>query len=147
MHASLWTVLRRSLFWIGCTLLLSTVPVFAQSTRTVSFAPSPEHSVIAQGVPVVDRYELVLTPSSGPALQPFNLQKPTPTSGSISVNVTTYLNTLPAGTYTAVVTAVGPGGQGVSPVSPSFSLVVPRPGAPGVPSISGGVSPSTPIRN
>jgi hypothetical protein len=140
--------LRRSLLiWTVGILLSLSATVFAQSTRTVSFAPSPEHSVIAQGVPVVERYELVLTPQSGPALQPFNLQKPIPASGSISVNVTMYLNTLPAGTYTATVTAVGPGGSAVSPVSPSFQLVVPRPGAPGVPSISGGVSPSTPIRN
>lgn len=126
---------------VGVGLLATSVQA---QTRTVSFAPSPEHSVIAQGVNVVERYELVVTLQGGQALPPFNLQKPTPSSGTITVNVSTYLNTLPAGNYTAIVQAVGPGGAGVSPVSPNFPLVVPRPGAPGIPSISGGASPSAP---
>jgi hypothetical protein len=64
------------------------------------------------------------------------LSKPQPNAqNQIVQNITTYLNSLPAGTYTAVVRAVGPGGSGVSPVSPSFTLVVPAPGAPGLPGI------------
>jgi hypothetical protein len=129
-------------FWlisiVGVLLLLS-ARVSAQSARAVTFTASPDHSVIAQGVAVVDRYELVVAPQGGQPLAPFNLQKPTPnTSNVITVTLTTYLNTLPAGTYTGIVQAVGPGGSAVSPASPPFSLVVPRPGAPGTPAFSSG---------
>jgi len=110
-------------------LLASTTA--AQTTSTLAFTPSPDHSVIAQGVPVVERYELVVTPQGGQPQTALNLAKPTPVNNTISVNVSSYLNGLPAGTYTAVVRAVGPGGQGVSPVSAPFSLTVPAPGAPG----------------
>jgi hypothetical protein len=129
--------------WIVAILLLNAPPVFAQSTATLTFTPSPDHAAIAQGVTVVDRYELVLTPSTGTAPAPLNLQKPVPSANMISVNVTTYLNSVPPGTYTAVVRAIGPGGVGASPPSPSFTLGVPVPGAPANPVIlrSGG-SPS-----
>lgn len=118
-------------------LLCLATPVAAQTTSTLTFTASADHAVVAQGVPVVASYELVLTPQGGQALAPLGLSKPQPNAQNvITQNITTYLNSLPAGTYTAIVRAVGPGGSGVSPVSPSFTLVVPAPSGPGMPGIT-----------
>jgi len=124
----------RPRIWLTLTvgiLLVTSLNASAQTTSTLVFTPSADHAVQAQGVTVVDRYELVVTPSSGPAPAPLNLQKPTPVNNSISVNVSSYLNSVPPGTYTAVVKAIGPGGEGVSSASVPFSLTVPAPRAPG----------------
>lgn len=110
---------------------------FAQATSTLTFTASPDHATIAQGVPVVASYELVVTPQGGQPAAPLSLAKPAPNAqNAISLNVTTYLNSLPAGTYTASVRAVGPGGSGVSPMSDPFALVVPAATAPGKPAVS-----------
>lgn len=102
----------------------------------VVFTASPDHSGISQGVPIVSGYDLIATPQGGVALAAISLGKPTPDgTNTIDVNVNTQLNALPAGTYTAVVRAVGPGGAAPSPASDPFSLVVPAPGATGKPGI------------
>lgn len=129
---------RRWLSWIVGILLWASLPLQAQTTRSVTFTASSDHATIAQGVSVVDHYELLVTPQGGQPLLPLNLQKPTPTNNVISVPITAFLNGLPPGTYTAVVRAVGPGGVGGSPASPPFTLVVPVPAAPGAPAISSG---------
>lgn len=128
--------MRRLCFLLVCLTVLVALPVSAQTTSTLTFTASADHATIAQGVPVVERYELVVTPQSGQPLAPLGLAKPQPNAQNvITQNITTYLNSLPAGSYTAVVRALGPGGSGVSPASPSFTLVVPAPGAPGLPGI------------
>lgn len=124
----------RLLLSVVCLLLASVV--HAQTTSTLTFTASADHSVIAQGVPVVASYELLVTPQGGQPLAPLGMAKPTPNAQNvIALNITTYLNSLPAGAYTAVVRAVGPGGVGVSPVSDPFTLVVPVPAAGGKPAV------------
>jgi hypothetical protein len=100
------------------------------------FTASPDHAGISQGVPIVSGYDLVATPTGGTALAPISLGKPTPDgTNTIDVNVNTQFNALPAGTYTAVVRAVGPGGTTSSATSDPFSLTVPAPGAVGKPGV------------
>jgi regulation of enolase protein 1 (concanavalin A-like superfamily) len=50
-----------------------------------------------------------------------DLGKPTPVSGEISVDISTLVNPLPAGTYKAVVRASGPGGTTASAPSATFT--------------------------
>ena len=47
--------------------------------------------------------------------------KPTPVSGEITVDISTLVNPLSAGTYKAVVRALGPGGTSASAPSPTFT--------------------------
>ena len=103
---------------------------------TVTFPANPDHTTVAQGVNVVASYELVVTPSGGAALPAFNLNKPAPVGSTISVDINTYVNGLAPGTYTAVIRALGPGGQAVSPASTPFPLVVPAPRAQAAPAVS-----------
>ena len=113
-----------------------TAPSIARAMQTgpwmVTFPANPDHAVGT----IVTNYELVVTPASGPALAPFNLNKPTPVSGNISVNVDAYISGLAAGTYTAVIRAIGPGGQAVSPASAPFTLAVPAPRPQAAPVVS-----------
>ena len=50
-----------------------------------------------------------------------DLGKPTPVGGDISVDISTLVNPLPAGTYKAVVRASGPGGTTASTASANFT--------------------------
>ncbi len=50
-----------------------------------------------------------------------DLGKPTPVGGDITVDISTLVNPLPAGTYKAVVRASGPGGTTASAPSPTFT--------------------------
>jgi regulation of enolase protein 1 (concanavalin A-like superfamily) len=50
-----------------------------------------------------------------------DLGKPAPVGGDITVDISTLVNPLPAGTYKAVVRASGPGGTTASAPSPTFS--------------------------
>jgi hypothetical protein len=130
-------MLLRSVFAVVVLLLITASSVVAQTGPwTVTFPANPSHDLVAQGQGVVDHYELQLTPQGGAALPVVNLAKPTPVAGNVVANVDAYINALPPGTYTAVVRALGPGGQAVSPASAPFSLVVPAPGAQGAPGIS-----------
>lgn len=110
----------------------------------VTFPPNPEHATISQGVAVVSDYSLILTPQGGSALAPFALNKPAPVGGVITVDINAYVNGLPAGTYTGVIRANGPGGSAVSPASGPFSPAVSAPGPQGAPTVirsSGAPSP------
>jgi hypothetical protein len=116
---------------IGCIAFVQ--PLAAQSIvnpTTVEFDPSPDHSATLDGTPVVDRYEMeIYVQGAASPLQTLNLNKPAPgAGGKIRVNFVALLPTpLPAGqTYTALVTAVGPGGRGSSAMAPDiFSFSVP----------------------
>jgi regulation of enolase protein 1 (concanavalin A-like superfamily) len=50
-----------------------------------------------------------------------DIGKPAPVSGEITVDISTLVNPLPAGTYKAVVRASGPGGTTASAPSPTFT--------------------------
>lgn len=126
-------VLRSALIAI---ILAFATSVSAQTGPwTVSFPANPEHNTISQGVAVVTDYSLILTPQGGSALTPFALNKPTPVGGVITVDINAYVNGLPAGTYTGVIRANGPGGQAVSPASSPFSVAVSAPGPQGAPTV------------
>lgn len=119
-------------------LVLLALPTLAsaQTPWQVSFPANPNHATVAQGADVVQSYQLVVTLQGGSALAPQTLGKPAPTNNTITVNVDNYLNALPAGTYTAVIRAVGPGGSAVSPDSVPFVLTIPAPGPQGAPTVS-----------
>lgn len=123
---------------LGLSLMLPLAGSSQSPPWTLTFTASSDHSAVAQQVPVVDRYELLLAPvAGGTAPAPINLGKPAPNAQNlISVNIDAQLLALPAGSYTGRVRAVGPGGEGVSAPSDPFSLVVPAPSAAGKPAIS-----------
>jgi hypothetical protein len=80
------------------------------TTRRAVFTPSADH---ASGV---TRYQLDIfaagaNPSSATPLAGRDLGKPSIVSGECSVDVTSTINALPAGTYQATVSAIGPGGS------------------------------------
>lgn len=93
-------------------------------------ASSDQNKTFSNGTPVLDHYELELYAAGATApFQIVNLGKPAPDStGTIVVKFSTLLNPRPAPgiTYTADVTAVGPGGRGKSALSiNSFSFSAP----------------------
>lgn len=118
-----------------CGLVWST-PVQAQPPARVSFTPSTDHDRLVDAVPLVTRYDFVVarvaTPTTIVATTP--LGKPTPTSGTITADITATLAALSPGSYVARIAAVGPGGSGVSPPSDPF-VIAPAPAPPGKPSI------------
>jgi hypothetical protein len=113
--------------------ILSTASIVAAQNvvdpRFAEFAPSPDHDVVADGQPVVASYTLSLFLVG--ATTPFatvNLGKPSPgTDGLIRVDFLSLMTTPPAPgvVYVAHVSAVGPGGSGVSLVSNSFEFSAP----------------------
>jgi hypothetical protein len=101
-----------------------------ENPKTVEFDPSPDHDVVTEGTPLVDRYEMDFFIQG--AVQPvltLNLGKPVPAvDGRIRVNFVALLPQplLPGTIYTALVAAVGPGGRAASIVAPdTFVFTVP----------------------
>jgi hypothetical protein len=139
---------RATLIALGLLVLGAPVPAQAQTPGPwVMTAPAnPDHATVAQGVNVVSSYELVVTPQGGGPLPALSLGKPAlvasctigtaTVQNCLVVDVNTYVNGLPPGTYTAVLRALGPGGQAASPAGPPFPLVVPAPGQQGAPALS-----------
>lgn len=103
----------------------------------LEFAPSPDHDAIDAGVRVVSGYDVTLAAvAPGTATRTFSLGMPTPVSGKITYSQFNTANGwlgLPAGSYTAVVTAKGPGGAASSPASDPFTVEARGPAAPGKP--------------
>jgi len=96
----------------------ATVTIDPPPTRALKFTPSPDHAAL------VDSYGLEIFPSggtTGPPILAQNLGKPAVVAGEISVDVTALIAQLPAGSYAAVVSAVGAGGTGRSAPSPDFT--------------------------
>jgi hypothetical protein len=60
-------------------------------------------------------------PATATPLQSQNLGKPAIVSGECTVDVSATIQSLPAGTYIATVTAIGSGGEAQSAASPSFT--------------------------
>lgn len=122
-------------------VLLVAAPLVAQPPAPwkVQFTASPDHAAVANdGQPLVTRYELFLSRSGTRVAGPVDLDKPTPDAqGVITVDINATILPLAAGTYTAIVDAVGPAGVGASAPSSPFSLTGPMraPSAPGSPTV------------
>lgn len=109
----------------------------APAPYTLSFTASANHSAMEHTQPVVAGYQLVLRPEGGSDLPAIELGKPAPDATNVvTVDVSSQLQALPAGTYVAKVKAVGPGGEAVSADSAPFSLTISAPAVPGAPAIT-----------
>ena len=86
---------------------------------TVMFAPSADHSTNVTSYTVAI-YRSV-DPITASPVATRDLGKPAVVSGEISVNITTLITPLPAGSYKAVVRAIGPGGTTPSAMSATFT--------------------------
>lgn len=116
--------LLASLF-VGCASHALAQPVV--DPRIAEFNPSPDHSEVVDGTPVVSRYDLEISVagSTAPPVRVIALGKPDPDGdGVIRVNIEALLTPpLNIGvTYEARVAAVGPGGRGLSAASNIFSF-------------------------
>ena len=100
----------------------------ANITVTTVAAPRPTRvafNASANHATNVTSYTVALYRGSDPVtaspVTTRNLGKPTPVAGEITVDISTLVNPLPAGTYKAVVRAVGPGGTTASAPSATFT--------------------------
>lgn len=96
-----------------------TVTTTAPRPTTVVFVPSADHATN------VTSYTVALYRSADPVtaspVATRDLGKPSIVSGEISVNISTLVDPLPAGSYKAVVRASGPGGTSASAASATFT--------------------------
>lgn len=135
----------RGLVLLGSLLVLSLAGTAQAQTAVnpccVHFTPSPDHfsqtyDSGGQLVNVVTRYDFTGTAmnSIGAIALTKDMGKPAPgPAGTIDVDLSSTFATMVGGTtYTAVVTAIGPGGAGASTPSNPFARGgnVPPPGAP-----------------
>ena len=101
------------------TAIAVTVTAVAPTPTRVVFVPSTDHATN------VTSYTVALyrsaDPMTGSPVATRDLGKPTPVSGEISVDISTLVNPLPAGSYKAVVRASGPGGTTASTASATFT--------------------------
>jgi hypothetical protein len=101
------------------TAIAVTVTAVAPTPTRVVFVPSTDHATN------VTSYTVALyrsaDPITGSLVATRDLAKPTPVSGEISVDISTLVNPLPAGSYKAVVRASGPGGTTASTASAVFT--------------------------
>jgi hypothetical protein len=101
------------------TAVSITVNGTAPRPTTVVFVPSTSH---ATGV---TSYSVALRragdPSSASPVATRDLGKPPIVNGEISVDISTLVDPLPAGSYYAIVSAIGPGGTTPSAPSPNFT--------------------------
>ena len=109
-------------------LLLGPASAFAQSIvdpTTAEFDPSPDHDLIVSGSPVVDHYEIGFYLIA--AAQPFQINQLGKPSRDVDGKIRVGLGARPAPgiLYEARVSAVGPGGAGLSAVSNNFTFSVP----------------------
>ncbi len=98
-----------------------TIKAAAATTKptTVVFVPSTNHATSVTSYSVALRragYSVTSTP-----VATRNLGKPAIVSGQISVNISTLVDPLPAGSYYAVVSAIGSGGTKASAPSATFT--------------------------
>ena len=86
---------------------------------SVSFNASADHASNVTSYAVALRRSV--DPVTAPPVATRDLGKPSPVSGVITVDISTLVNPLPAGTYYAVVMAIGPGGTSTSTPSATFT--------------------------
>jgi hypothetical protein len=114
--------------------LLGLAPgVLAQTTvnpRRIVFEPDlPSHAGVFLGVPIVSRYELrILEAGAAAPVSVVDLGKPEPDAAGVIRAEPAVLVGLPVGrTFSAVVAAIGPAGEGVSEPSNFFGRAAPIP--------------------
>lgn len=121
------TYLQR-LALLALLLIGSAASAFAQTSVTsasgISFGPSPNDGVNANGTPIVSHYQLSFQPGTGCApVASVDLGKPAPVAGVITVQPIPAFGTLTVNcVYTATVSAIGPGGTGTSVMTGQFEL-------------------------
>jgi hypothetical protein len=87
---------------------------------TLAFVPSSNDSTAVNSY-VFEIFTAGVNPATATPLQSQNLGKPAIVSGECTVDVSATIQSLPAGTYIATVTAIGSGGEAQSAASPSFT--------------------------
>ena len=85
----------------------------------VAFTPSPDHSTGVMSYSVALRRATDSVTATPVATK--DLGKPAPVNNEIIVDISDIVNPLAAGSYYAVVTAIGPGGSSASTPSASFT--------------------------
>ncbi len=113
---------------VALIFMMLLVPTLASAQYQLQFTTNADHTSIEHGTPVIASYEMVLTPAGGGAANTLNLGKPTPVSNVVTADVDAFVSKMPAGAYTLVVRAIGPGGTTPSAAVP-FSAAPRAPGA------------------
>ena len=101
------------------TITVSPVSGAPRPTR-VAFNASGNHATNVSSYTVA-LYRAADNPNTASPVTTRNLGKPAPVGGEITVDISTLVNSLSAGTYKAVVRALGPGGTTASAPSPNFT--------------------------
>ena len=96
-----------------------TVSGLTSTPTTLVFNASPDHATLVSSYTVALRRNGDSVTANPVASK--SLGKPTPTNNEISASISDIVNPLPAGSYYAVVTAVGAGGSAQSSPSPPFT--------------------------
>lgn len=125
-------VVALGLFVLLASRASAQTPVTA--TNGVAFTDVDHTATNADGSPVITRYEVRFVPGAGCAAQPpFDGGKPVAgTGGVITIRPIPTFGTLTANcSYTAVIAAIGSGGEGVGPASDPFARFVPKQPAAG----------------
>lgn len=105
--------------------LLIAATVSAQTTvnpTKATFTASADHNTVTSGVVILTSYQLdvMRDTATGALAFSYGMGKPTPATGNvITVTIPAFL-TMGNGTYVAKVTAIGPGGTGISAPSNPF---------------------------
>ena len=96
-----------------------TITAVAPRPSTIVFGASADHATNVTSY-IVALYRGA-DPVTASPVATRDVGKPTPVSGDISVDISTLVDPLPAGSYYAVVRASGPGGTTASPPSAAFT--------------------------
>lgn len=128
--------------WLLCFVGIG-LPAAAQTAVTASSGigniTSADHAAMnVDGSLVITKYEVRFLPGAGCApIAPFDAGKPPLVGGVLTIKPIPSMGSLTANCpYTAVVAAIGPGGEGVSPASDPFVRVVAKvPAAPSKPAV------------
>jgi regulation of enolase protein 1 (concanavalin A-like superfamily) len=104
------------------TSTVVSVTVNGTSTPTTLIFTAPSNQATAVSSYVVAIYRGADDPATASPVATRDIGKPTPdANGDITVDITTLVDPLPAGTYKVVVRAVGSGGTTASAPSPNFT--------------------------
>jgi hypothetical protein len=101
------------------TAVAVTVTAAAPQPTTVVFTASTDHATNVTSYTVA--IYRAADPVTGSPVATRDIGKPAPVSGDISVNISTTVDPLPAGSYKAVIRAIGPGGTTASSPSANFT--------------------------
>lgn len=129
--------MRWMVFCIALVVIAQQAQAQTVNPTKVEFTASADHAVVVGGTPVVTGYEFnaVATNATGAIALTRSLGKPAPdAAGMISVVIPELATITPNTTYTATVTAVGPGGNAPSAASDPFARLGP-PRGPGKPAV------------